>query len=189
MSASSKKRLFIALNLPQASKDIIAEKIKKLNSLYQNIKWVKQPGLHITLHFLGEIEAERVKNVNLSLQSFIGKFCIIMLEAKKINAFPNLAAPRVIFLKCDQANGNSIFTLHKLIGQALAKQNFPLDKRAWQPHITLGRAKSKVDNFAGDSLELPAVLEFTVESFDLMESELTPLGANYKTIASYELSK
>ena len=189
MPVSSKKRLFIALNLPQASKDIIAEKIKKLNSRHQNIKWVKQSGLHITLHFLGEIENKQAENIDLSLQSYIGKFSVIELAAKKISAFPNLSAPRVIVLRCVQINGNSIFALHNLIGRSLIKQGFVPDKRFWQPHITLGRVKGKVYNLADDNLELPRALEFTVDSFNLTESLLTPLGADYKIMASYELSQ
>ena len=179
------KRLFIALNLPPSVKSEITDLLNKLRQTCQGVKWVKLEGLHLTLHFLGYLDETKIEQVKLVMQSIEGKFKEFQFKTAKINAFPDLTKPRVIFLDCQQTNGSSVLKLQKLLGEKLAQSGFIIDKRIWQPHITLGRVKGRAKlNFA--LVNLPPT-SFTITTFELMESILKPIGAEYKELFSCKL--
>lgn len=183
----SAKRLFIAINLPDKIKEQIAGLLQNLakNNKNKPIKWVMGDGLHITLHFLGYADGMLEEQVKLAMQSLSGKFGELKFILGKISAFPNLASPRVIFLECEQTNGKSVFKLQELLGKKLIQLGIVVDERLWKPHITLGRVKERCDFKTWDCAVEP--LNFSVSSFELMESRQTPQGAEYKEVISCKL--
>jgi len=185
MQNLSTKRVFIALNLPSDIKTRIIGLLNKLSQKCKGVKWVKSDGLHLTLHFLGDLNEEQIEQVKLTMQSMGGKFKQLQFKTTKINAFPNLTIPRVIFLDCQQTNGNSVLKLQKLLGEKLTRLGFTIDQRPWRPHITLGRVKGKPSlNFT--LISLPQT-SFALATFELMESILKPTGAEYKKIFNCRL--
>lgn len=181
-----KKRLFIALNLPQNIKDEISDLINKLAKQNSKtlIKWVKPKSMHLTLHFLGYLSEEKIGQVKLAMQSFQGKFGRLQFRFGKINTFPNLTSPRVIFIECNQVNSKSIFKLQELLGEKLIQLGIRVDKRPWKPHLTLGRVKveKKLQIPLDLSLPSPLATAFIINSFDLIESKLKPAGSKYSKI-------
>ena len=179
-----KKRLFIALNLPQEVKNAINDFTNKLKKTHKEIRWISSEGLHITLHFLGELNEQEEDEIKISLQSLDNQFKEMEFETGKISAFPNINNPRVVYLACKQINGNSIEKLQKLIGFNLVKAGTKIDKRKWGPHITIGRVKEQT------ILDLKTEFEktkFKIASFEIMEAFLKPTGAEYKEVAKYNL--
>lgn len=178
------KRLFIAINLPE---NIIKElnnwqvKLIKINH-NQNIKWVDSSGMHITLHFLGDLGEEKIILVRKMLKETVSSFSKTDLTYYQLAAFPNLNEPKVIVLKCQ--DNKMLSQLQQDLKKELEKLGIETDNRPWQPHITLGRAKDKV------SLNIMDVKpqKFEVPSIELMESHLSSAGANYEIIETYLLS-
>ena len=185
-------RSFIAINLPQSLKKEIGfliEKLKKENKKYL-IKWVADEGLHITLHFLGsqdEVILEKIGEVierkikELHLGQNIPKLFIT-----EIGAFPNLNRPRVLFITCqEEGDKNLIRKFQKEVGQEIEKLNIEIDKRPWTPHITLARIKIPT------RINIPKFstfnFQFSINSIDLMKSELTPTGARYTILKKFIL--
>lgn len=185
MQEQSKKRLFIALDLPQNIKNEISDLINKLDkqNIGAQVKWIKPEGMHLTLHFLGYVSADLEEQIKLAMQCFQGKFGQLQFTLSKINAFPNLTCPRVIFLECMQIHSKSVFKLRELLGEKLIQLGIKVDKRPWKPHLTLGR----VEEGCNVKIEKCAIIfsEFMVNTFELMESVLMPAGAEYKKVISY----
>ncbi|OGY44448.1 MAG: 2'-5' RNA ligase [Candidatus Buchananbacteria bacterium RIFCSPHIGHO2_01_FULL_39_14] len=182
-----KKRVFIAINLPLAIKEELNKLIsrtKKINSS-QSIRYVKAKNIHLTLHFLGYLNEDQINQVKNVLKSLAKDFQETVLITKKIDAFPNLNQPRVIFLSCPERAGENLIKLQKNLGENLKKIGIILDHRLWQPHLTLarifGHCQFKTQNLIIPKLEIP------VNSLELMESQLSPFGAEYKVLASYTL--
>lgn len=188
-----KIRSFIAINLPKEVKkelNFLLIELKKTNPSLA-IKWVNPQGLHLTLHFLGsqeETTLEKVKKIierkikELHLSQNIPKLSLI-----KLDAFPNLSKPRVLFISCQEENGkNLIKKLQKEIGKELELLGIEVDKREWQMHITLARLKTplnlKIKNLNEYGIKN---LSFKIKSVELMKSELTPLGARYSILKSF----
>lgn len=189
MDNNTLKRYFIALNLPEKLKDDISVLIEKLKNDYPGIKWTSKECLHITMHFLGNLDVTQGEKIKVSLQSFDRKFNAIELMIDGLGAFPNLTHPRVIHLSCRQANGNFCIKLNELIGQKISQQGIKIDYRKWQPHITLGRVKDGENIVFDKGIYQRDYERFFVDSFDLMESVLDKKGPRYFLIEKYELLK
>lgn len=87
-----KKRLFIAINLPDNIKSDLTVWLKDFIRHNQNqpIKWVKPEGLHLTLHFLGYLDEEKEKQVREMLRQIAGQKTIRQLadlEFDKLGSF------------------------------------------------------------------------------------------------------
>jgi len=187
MIGDDQKRLFMALNLPPEIKEKLAIFLEDLARQNRGVRWANSEGLHLTLHFLGYLDegkTEEVKNMMAGLAGRLGemKFCL-----KRLDAFPNLDQPRIIFLEAKQIGDQSVFDLQEMLGLELIKLGIDIDDRPWRSHLTLGRVKMPNLNLKlSQNLEI-LPLDFSVFSFELMESELTPAGAIYKEVASFKL--
>ena len=181
-----KKRLFIALNLPQAVTKELDDIISKLSKSNNGVKWVNGKNVHLTLHFLGYLNEDKVEQIKLIMQSFQGKFGQLEFELGRVNAFPNLDKPRVIFLECKQINSKSVFKLHELLAKKIVQLGIRVDSRKWKPHLTLGRVKQPLSLKISPDMQLVKTT-FSVNAFELIESTLKPAGAEYKEVISYKL--
>lgn len=87
-----KKRIFIAINLP--------ERIKEKLSGYRcelPAKWTKKENLHITLEFVGYIEDEELLEVLERTKELASRMPVFTLKLDKITYFPNKNKPKYIF--------------------------------------------------------------------------------------------
>lgn len=182
----NKKRLFIALNLAEEMRSAIEKYTASWANNHPGIRWTRADCLHLTLHFLGDVEAVDAERLKLSMQSLENKFTTFAFRTGKVSAFPNRQNPRIVFLDCKQTNGSSVIKLQSLLGRMLLENGLTLDKRPWKPHITIGRVTE------GETIELPVDLQiddldFTVTSFDLMESKLERSGPVYTVLEKFKL--
>jgi len=182
------KRLFLAINLPQEIKEQLSDLILKLQKANKNkpIKWVEKENFHLTLHFLGSVSAEKIENINSALEPIVVRYPILNFQlSERIDGFPNLQNPKVIFLEMKELNDNKTIKLQRKIGEALKRLGFEIDTRPFRLHLTLGRVKFKT------SLQIPnlqfPVSNFQIQSIDLMESELTPSSPVYNLVKAYNL--
>jgi 2'-5' RNA ligase len=108
-----------------------------------------------------------------------------------LGAFPNLRAPRVVWLGV--APDPRLELVHHDIEVVCAGLGYEAEGRAFRPHITLGRVR--------DALEAPAAKALAdaargvkyssrarADSVDVMESRLAPKGAQYHALASLPLA-
>jgi 2'-5' RNA ligase len=104
-----------------------------------HLSWTRSEGYHLTLAFLGEIEAAAVETAATALDSVGGSGPIVFgLEAP---AGFSLKGPwRVIFAKLKDSGGSA--RIYSLVNQALAPLNpeGPAEK-PFTPHITLARIR------------------------------------------------
>ena len=187
MIGNDRKRLFMALNLSAKIKEKLTAFLEDLARYNRGVKWVNPEGLHLTLHFLGYLDEKKTEEVKGMMQSLSGKFGQMNFSLKRLDAFPNLIRPRIIFLEAKQTGDQSVFDLQELLGLELIKLKIDIDDRPWRSHLTLGRVKVPDTNLKlpRESGILP--LDFKVSTFELMKSELTPAGARYKEVASFKL--
>ena len=182
-----KKRVFIAINLPSSIKEkifLFIQSLKEKNS-HLRIKWVEKENLHLTLHFLGYLEDKELSQVEKIVESSLSQTKPTRLRLEEIGGFPRLSSPRVIFLKTKEIGEDSIHFLQKEIGQKLKKMGFFVDSRLWKAHITLGRNKTGRGQLSLIKNSLVGE-EFEVQSIEIMESKLSPLGPKYKIIKSFK---
>lgn len=168
-------RLFIAIDAPEQIRS-------HLKSLQQQLPGTLNLAnqFHLTLKFLGEVAPERVETIKKRLETIT--FQPFTISLQKIGVFPNENHIRIVWVGLEPQE--PIIALHQSIDNALTDL-FEQDTR-FHPHLTLARVKQIDDTFKEKLNNLDVnPLSFTVASFKLIESTLTPQGATYKTLAEY----
>jgi len=180
-------RLFIAIDLSAQEKKKLHKAAKPLRDSDMPVRWVEPEALHLTLKFLGEVRAERVEGVTEAMTEVAAKAVPCDIKIRGFGAFPTIRRPRVIWAGTEATP--ELRSLKHDLEWELASLGYDRELRAFQPHITLGRAEtgSEAGNFR-DLEELMSGIKYTgklqVRRVDLMSSRLTPEGAVYETIAS-----
>lgn len=175
------KRLFLAINLPKATK----QEIFLLYKNYKNpdIKWTWIDNLHITIKFIGDVDETNIKE----LQNFLKQNIIIEKIKLKINNtlfFPNIDDPRIIALECEinkETKNKIIEFINKLEKFSFIKKEKNI---SFKPHITIGRVKNEIDK---SKYNFTYKKEIEITNIELMESTLTYNSPIYKVIEMYKL--
>jgi 2'-5' RNA ligase len=101
--------------------------------------------------------------------------------------------PRVLWIGVHEETG-ALATLQRDIEKSLAPLGFEPERRAYHPHLTLGRTRRGVrfndQRKIGQviaSTDVDPIDELRVEAFRLMRSDLRPDGAVYTTLDVFSL--
>jgi len=191
----SSVRCFVAIDLPQSLKEQLNSLIDGLKQADKGrkVRWVRLDGIHLTLKFLGEVAPERIPEIIETVNIALGQPEIELFDllVGKLGVFPNLNAPRVIWVGVD-GNLKALNQLQKAIETALNPLGFPPEDRPFSPHLTLGRVpdigfeeKRKlgliIQNYEGQT----SFGSLLVEEAVLMQSELASDGAIYTLMQSF----
>jgi 2'-5' RNA ligase len=172
----------VALALPAAVRDELARAIEALRSAVPNAKWVPPENLHLTLAFLGSVEADRIDELAAAIASAIEDNAQISTSVGELGAFPSVRRARVVWAGLDDLTGGLRGLAGKVAG-VLEPLGFPRESRAFQPHVTLARLR------APGAIELGAVqvepLTFSVERVSLFESRLGRPAPVYEELATF----
>lgn len=175
-------RLFIAVNLPTDVRQALWEVAAPLRAARYPIRWVASEAIHLTLKFLGEVEAEREGEVAAGLAAAVRDTKPFTLPVSGFGVFPSGQRPRVVWAGLEPVPPLEL--LQHRVEQEMERLGFPTEGRAFHPHVTLGRAKrdarpAALEGLATDLDSLVYEAEVYVESVDLMQSTLTAQGAQY----------
>ncbi len=180
-------RLFIALQLPSASKVFLSESTSELRTRAgKSWKWESESKYHLTLKFLGECKEDQEQTIINSVKSFekIGSF---NFRFDKFGFFKDKNILRIFWagLKFEK----NIQELAARIDDEMSALNFPKEKRRFHPHITLLRIKDDYDiSFIRDyeGKEFPENF-FEATSVCLFSSILNPGGSVYNKVFEINL--
>ena len=184
-------RAFIAVEIDSPNKQKLSELITLLKKTDTDVKWVNENQMHLTLKFLGNIEETKAQEVSLALESIAKDFKEFYISLSKLDVFPNINKPRVVWVAIDEGK-DTLKLLADKIESRLEKIGFEKEKREFKAHLTLGRVKSlknisqlteviqKTDFQSQDKIKINALI--------LFQSTLTPKGAIYAPLAEIILS-
>ncbi len=197
-------RIFIAINLP--------EEIKKDLSLYSKkwsrpsrgssmaespeqelpAKWTPKDNLHITLEFLGSLTDEEIGEVCLIAKGVAERHNCFSLNLKQIlYGPPKKMSPKMVWAEGEKSKELTLLR-QDLENSLTEKIRFVPENRTFAPHITLARISAW--EWRGiEPEERPEINEnldlmFSVESIEVMESELHRGGPVYTILESHQLN-
>jgi len=181
-SGADNIRAFIAIELPGAVRKALGELIQRLRADGLPLRWVRPDNIHLTLKFLGDIPPGQAAAVGDAVAAAVAGMAPFQLRAAGVGVFPSLARARVIWVGA--AGGvESLNTLHQQIDGALKQLGFAGDERPFKGHLTLGRAKGRLDpERLKRSLKAAGAFDagaFPVIRLTLFKSDLKPFGAVY----------
>ena len=170
-------RCFVAIEISDEVKDVLVGLQKKLT-----LKCKKVKDFHITLLFLGDVED--VDAVRDALRSV--SFEKFELSLDGVGVFPDFTKPRVAWV--GMKHNDALFSLQSAVEDKLKPLGFVNDKE-FKGHLTLARFK-----FVENKKELKDIMQnmkvpdikFSVDSFKLIKSTLTPEGPVYEVVEEFE---
>jgi len=171
-------RAFISINIPEDLKRAVKEIHDKLPEFKG--KKTELENLHLTLKFLGEVNEEKIIEVQKRLKKI--KFDSFESEMNSLGVFSEKFI-RIIWLhftNCER--------LQKEIDRALSEL-FEKERR-FMSHLTIARVKHISDRgkFLKEIKKMKIKKKiFRVKSFCLMKSELTAEGPKYSVLEKYVL--
>jgi len=183
-------RLFVALELPEEIRShlrALQEDLKR-RTPGRAVRWVDPAGIHLTLHFLGDVERGRVEALDGALGAAARGRAPFELATGGLSCFPNARRPRVVWVGLGGQLA-PLGALHAAVERELGALGFEPEDRAFHPHLTLGRVRQEAARPAVE--ELARVLQgaaaepsppFRVADVILFRSELRPSGAVYSAL-------
>ena len=161
----------------------------RLRPLAPDVAWVGRDDVHLTLKFLGGVEAGRLDAVTGALAGAVAGRPAFDLAVSGLGAFPSPARPRVLWAGVGEGAG-AAGALAGLIDEALAPLGFPRETRPFSAHVTLGRVRTpRTDRRLAEALAAGGpVGRQRLGHVSLMRSELSPRGARYTELAALPLA-
>ncbi len=185
-------RAFIAVQLPADVKVLIAAHVERLKGLVpRGVRWVDPQAAHLTLAFLGNVPDSQLPTLSRIVGSIAAAFPPIRLETGPLGAFPNPRRPRVLWLGL-HGDAQALSRIQGCLQDALETEGFPTERRAFKPHVTLGRARGRgVVSLPCADLDRPPAngRAFEVREIVLMSSALTPRGPIHTPLKTAPLSR
>jgi 2'-5' RNA ligase len=187
---SQEVRTFVAIELSDSLK---ASLVGLQDGLKRQIppsavRWTAPEGIHLTLKFLGQTPVDQVEDIVAALELACAPFSPISYVASGLGCFPNLQRPRVIWVGIQDPTG-ALGDLQQVVDSACEELGFEPERRAFHPHLTLGRAQRRATS--DDARAVSRVIQRTdagelgamsAQGISLIRSDLRPTGAVYTTL-------
>jgi len=187
-------RLFIAISIPEPVRDEIIRVQEELLPLVPRgvARWTRPDQFHLTLRFLGDVPADGVEDLKKSAGAVCRNARPLSLRAEGIGFFPNLRAPRVIWVGINDGAGRLV-DLQQQIETAVGPFSPEPGEKNFTGHVTLGRLKNPRPADTRDlaaraqTLEKRLFGEWTSQEMEIIRSELSPAGARHTLLAAFRL--
>jgi 2'-5' RNA ligase len=166
------KRLFVAIDLPQSTRQFLVD----LDPQIRGVRWLEPVQMHLTLGFFGDV----AEDVDLKLRQKLGaiQFGAFFLPIAGVGTFPPKGPPKIIWIGVARGHPH-LFQLHKRVQEAALAAGLEPELRPFHPHITLARCQrvppQPVRKFLKSNVDLDLGM-IRVDSFHLYSSKLTPGG-------------
>lgn len=178
----SRIRTFIAVEIGDTIRRNAVALQQRLGKVESGVRWAAPESLHVTLHFLGDVDERELVDVCKAVSEAAAGESPFTLRVGGVGAFPNARRPKTLWAGIT-AGAEELQRLHGLIEARLLDRGcYRKEERAFTPHLTLGRVKPD----AGESLahELPKLMSWSggfhaVAEVCVFSSELTRGGPEY----------
>jgi 2'-5' RNA ligase len=184
-------RVFIAVEIDEAVRERAALVSRAVDAALglgrgrRGVAWVAPHNLHLTLQFLGEIDAPTLEAVKGRLvPPFATPPFDIALSG--LGTFPPSGPPRVIWLGVGDG-AKALSGVYREVDERLAGLGLPRESHGFHAHLTLGRIKAPVGPRLQGAMAAAGAADAgrcLVDHVTLFESRLSPSGATYSVVAT-----
>jgi 2'-5' RNA ligase len=184
-------RIFIGIKLAEDCREKIVRELQPFKIIPTSIRWTETENIHLTLKFIGEISAALTGQIAETLLAAKIPVAPFQLKITGFGKFP--AGDDLQIFWAGVEDNPPLQVLFVWIENALASLAIAREARPFNPHLTLGRNKSRY-NFK-TLFELLAekrdifLAKCPVSSFQLFSSQLTPAGPIYKILKEIPLEQ
>lgn len=176
-----KIRAFIAIPLPTALRNQLAELQKQLRRELPGLRTGAPHNLHLTLNFLGDQTHDQLAKIGRFMLSIVGSQTPFSQALQGLGTFPGGKRPRVVWLGVQPPE--PLLNLQHQLAVGLNTFGGLTENTPYRPHLTLGRFRQPPADLTPLSVERKIVFDpFLVDSVILYSSRLTPQGAVHRAL-------
>jgi 2'-5' RNA ligase len=187
-------RLFVAIDLDDEAKDAVAAEQKRIADALSAggsslPKWVRPVHMHMTLVFLGEVVEQALPPVVDAICSLVD-VASFAVAFERLGVFPPHGAPRVLWLGVGEG-ASQVADIQRRVTARLEGTGIVLDRRRFDPHLTLGRWRYSRPTDRRRVLELDrqtVVARLSVDHVTLFQSQLGPAGPIHTAVTRATLT-
>ena len=183
---AEKLRLFTAVRVPRPRLEWLDDAAGELKAL-PGARWTAVENQHVTLNFLGWIEAGALPQVTAAVDAAARGHAPAEVALSELGAFPKSRRARVLWTGLADPEG-LLPALAASLGQRLRIVGYEPEERPYTAHLTLARFKTprSLEGLLPDLPDPPA--PFLVDRVTLFRSRLSPSGARYEVVHEAYLS-
>ena len=133
-------RTFLALDLDEPIRRRLADAAGQLSQPGDKIRWVAPQNLHVTLKFLGDVGDDNLAGVCQAVRDAAGTVEPFDFDVTGLCCIPPGGAVRMVWAQLADATGR-LAVLFARADAALGEIGFARERRAFRPHVTVGRVK------------------------------------------------
>jgi 2'-5' RNA ligase len=187
-------RAFIAVEIPPEIHTAIEKSTASLRAGLNRslVRWVATGNIHLTLKFLGDVSPANVEMLTQMLSVEADQHQTFGMEFGGLGAFPNSGRPRVLWVGIQAPD--ELEALQHGIEAATGKLGYPVEKRPFSPHLTIGRVKKNAGSagvqkvsHALEGTKIGSLGSAKIIAVHLFKSDLKPTGAVYTKLFSAPL--
>ena len=174
-----KVRAFFGLPLPEASREPLARYLEACASIAPEFRWVAAANLHLTVRFIGSVGRELVEGVADSLAA--ARLSGFELQLGDLGTFKRGRLVRVVWVGL-HGGGRQAADLAAAADAACSQAGLAPETRAFQPHLTLARARARDGGVLPLLPDPPPVEPWRAGELILYQSRLGRTGAVYERL-------
>jgi RNA 2',3'-cyclic 3'-phosphodiesterase len=175
-------RLFVAADVDDAARAACAGVAERLRAKGFAGKWVPPENYHLTVAFLGGVDAERTGDVAAAVRRAAMRLALLEVPLDAVGAFPSERRARVAWVG-PSARLPAFGTLCGVVRSELAALGFEFDAHA-DAHVTLARSEGRA---ALPSVAPPHLAPVRIDALTLYRSITAPSGARYEPLERFRL--
>lgn len=182
-------RLFVSVDLPDHLTSAVADCQSEFEGA-SGLRFTDPAQAHLTLKFLGDVEEERLPELEDELTGAVEDAGVDPFEARfeGLGVFPDIEYISVVWLGVREGS-DELGRLHEAIEKRTTAMGFEPESHEFTPHVTLARmdhagGKESVQKLVRE--REPTVGTARVGEIRLTESHLEGEGPVYETVASFE---
>lgn len=174
-------RLFVAVRPPEDVRDALLDTMEGIDGA----RWQDAENLHLTLHFIGDVERPVANELADALSRVRGPRFDLAIAG--VGHFEHKGRVHALWARVPLTP--DLEGLRQQVARACAAAGAPYERRRFVPHITLARLNAGTGPIGGWLAANGALRAgpWEVDAFALFESHLTPAGATYQEVVRFPL--
>ena len=185
--AEEKLRAFLAVALSESMLQEAQQFVAHIQSFNPKFRYIPKDNWHLTLHFLGSIDAAQLPKLKDALQAAFEKASPFELQLRGSGGFPPGKRHHLLWLGVD-GELETLNHIYHLEEDVLSAHSIKVEDRPFHPHITIARCKEKLPCQFGESeIEFASRTKMRADHVTLFQSRLSSEGSVYTKLFSVPL--
>ncbi len=186
-------RLFLAVDIPEETRRLLAAALERYGGEIPEARWVKAENLHITLKFIGGYEEEKLERLSNEIRKTAALSAPFRAALGGCGGFPSPRKARVLWVGMRGGQEEAAGLAGKLDAR-LEKVGVKREDRPFKGHLTVARLRRPADcssllGMMEGELEPLAEMPFEVREITFYRSILGPGGPTYVPLEKIALGE